>query len=379
MPLAAYYAWSFALVPATRSLNRMSRVFPERGLRAQRVVPGRRAGRFPACGGGTADVRVGGTCAFRPRELGAAGWVVGIWAALAVAFVPYLIVNWGVVRSYKDCEGLIPTPASWLTGRPGLAGTRRSGPARRIPRDRAGFRPWVSDERYLFCGFGVYALMLTAVAHLFVVRREGRPPEFVLAAAALITAAVWGLIALAPYNGGPSLWQIVRFLPGGTAIRNVARVYVTVYLFGVLGALVWLNAVTAQLRPLVRTAVLGLIAAAIVFEQTGANQPSFEKPDFYAIVDQTAEQLRGADAGYVIPRYTDSKGDVKVWGESDVMAMWAGLRANVPVVNGYSGRGPLRPHPRDIVVTDAILRDWFASHFRGKVAIVTPDDLTTRA
>ena len=56
----------------------------------------------------------------------------------------------------------------------------------------------------------------------------------------------------------------------------------------------------------------------------------------------------------------------------DVVGMWAGLKANVPVANGYSGRYP-KPYPllypRD---TDAALREWFAGRFRGRVAIVDP-------
>ncbi len=378
MPLAVYYAWSFALVPSARSLNRMlACVF----LQCLTCVY---TGWFLTAGLGVflpvaVALRPDGWADLKQFARGnwrAAGRVVGVWAvAMAVAFTPYLIVNWGQDRSYGDCEDLIPTPAAWVTGPSGTCWDQTLGPrATESKQSPPGFRSWVSDECYLFCGFGVYALMLAAGIHLLIARRPNRPPEFVLVAAALITAAVWGLIALTPYNGGPSLWQVFRFIPGGTSIRNVARVYVTVYLFGTLGALVWLNAVTAYLRPWIRTIVFSLIAAALIFEQTGTNQPSFDKQDFYPIVDRTAEQLRGGDAGYVIPRYTDTKGSVKVWGAADVLAMWAGLRANVPVVNGYSGRGPSRPHPRDIVATDAILRDWFAGHFRGKVAIVTPDD-----
>jgi hypothetical protein len=54
--------------------------------------------------------------------------------------------------------------------------------------------------------------------------------------------------------------------------------------------------------------------------------------------------------------------------------MWAGLRANVPVVNGYSGRTPPGypfPDREDI---DPALRDWLTGRFRGRVAVLDPRD-----
>ena len=61
----------------------------------------------------------------------------------------------------------------------------------------------------------------------------------------------------------------------------------------------------------------------------------------------------------------------------EVFAMWVGLKANVPVVNGYSGRvpgGDIYPG-YGVVVTDDMLRKWFDGRFHGKVAIVDPENL----
>ena len=150
--------------------------------------------------------------------------VVGWIAAHVAAFVPYIVINSDVTRSYKECAGLIPTPAAWLTGPPGTPwdktlGARATNPTGPPP----GLRAWVSDECYLFCGFGVYALMLAAGAYLFVVRKPDRPPEFALIGAGLITAVVWALLTLTLKQEGHSLWELVRFLPGATAIRCVSR------------------------------------------------------------------------------------------------------------------------------------------------------------
>lgn len=366
MPLAAYYAWSFALVPTTRSLNRMLcfvflqciacvytgwflilglAIFLPLGL-ASRPATKQELLQF---------VREN-----RTRLLA----IVGGWCgALAIAFVPYVIINWGKARAYEECFGMMPTPSAWLTGPPGS----------RWEHTTALFRSPVQEECSLFCGFGIYALFLAASADLLVVRLPNRrTAELSLAAAGLLTAALCALATSTPYDAGPSLWQFVRHIPGGGAIRCVTRVYVTVYLFGLLSSLVWLNAVTVHLRPWIRVMILGPIAAALIFEQTGFEPPSFEKKDFYGIADRLAIQLQGADAGYVIPVVTDTKGHVSKGLYGDVVGMWVGLRANVPIVNGYSGRWPAN-HPHIQIATDDMLREWLRGRFHGKLAIIDPD------
>jgi hypothetical protein len=215
--------------------------------------------------------------------------------------------------------------------------------------------------------------MLGAGVYLLVVRQPDRPSTTALIGAGLLTAAIWGLFTLAISYGGPTLWFYVRHIPGGTAIRCVARVHVIVYLFGILSALVWLGTITAQLGPATRSLVLGFIAAFVIFEQCGVPLPRYDKQEFYPVVERTAEQLRGAEAAYVIPRMRDAHGEPNSIA-SDTMAMWAGLRANVPVVNGYSGRAPSEDYPTASPVDDASLRKWLRDKFHGKLTIVDPDD-----
>ncbi len=366
MPLAAYYAWSFALVPTTRSLNRiLCFVFLQ-------CIVCVYTGWFLVLSLG---VFLPLAIAVRPgaiKEL----WqfvrknryrvlaIVGVWGgALAVAFVPYLIINWGMSRTYDECFGLMPTPSAWFTGPPGSRWEQTTAP----------FRQPVQGESYLFCGFGVYALLLAASADLLFFRRSNRSDELSLASAGLLTAAICALATMTPFDAGPSLWKYVRHIPGGGAIRCVTRVYVVVYLFGLLSSIVWLNAITVHLRPWIRMMILGPIAAVLIFEQTGYDPPSFDKTDFYTIADRVAVQLQGADAGYVVSAFTDTKGQVSTGVYGDVMGMWAGMRANVPVVNGYSGRWPSGNYPYAEVATDDMLRAWLRGRFHGTLAIVDPD------
>ena len=121
-----------------------------------------------------------------------------------------------------------------------------------------------------------------------------------------------------------------------------------------------------------RFAALGFIAAILIYEQAGTSHRSFEKTDFYAIVDRSAEHV--GRWLYVQPAFTDTKGvkSVSVYGE--VFGMWVGLRANVPVVNGYSGRLPPGDYPWGSGLPDEAIVHWLKGRFRGNLTILTPDD-----
>jgi len=384
MVLAAYHAWQFVLAVGStpsnpgRHLNRMMAAVFLQGITCVN----------------TGWFLVTSIATFLPLALSLApnGWhdtyrfvrgnllrvvlSVGGWSgALLAAYVPYFVVNWGLSRGYAECIPLMPTCDAWLAGVPGTIWE---------PVTKA-FRAEVIDESWLFCGFGIDLLMLVSLVCLVVVvvrskfRGTARRPESGLALAALLTAVVWILFTLKVGPGDRSLWELIRHIPGGTAIRAVSRVYVTVYLFGVLGALMWLASVTESLRPPTRRLVLGLIAGVCVVEQYGYTPPSFEKQDFYPIVDRTAEELKKGDIGYVIPNYTDTKGAQqpdRVYGE--VLGMWCGLRANVPVVNGYSGRVPDEVFHAAIAAPDIWrvneIRRWLKGKYTGTLALVDPDN-----
>ncbi len=296
---------------------------------------------------------------------GRAVLVLAIWsAALVAAYVPYIVVNRGLSRQYAECYGLIPTPSAWITGPVGSVWRQFT----------ARFRLPVLGECKLFCGFGLYVLMVVALLHTLIRGlRKPRPMEWGMIAAALLTAILWFAFAFTPENGGPSLWQFVRKIPGGTAIRVVSRVYVLVYLFGTIGALVWLSRVTESLLPRRQFIIHSTVALFCIMEQQGYSPPSFDKRDFYAIADRAAVEARKGDIAYVVPRYTDTKGEVLDWVYGEVMGMWVGMKANVPVVNGYSGRTPHVTHPSLEVASDEKLRAWLEGGFRGRVAIVDPD------
>lgn len=291
---------------------------------------------------------------FRPVALSVLVWG-GLMAAL---FAPYSVVNRGTTRAFEECS--LPRLTHWLAGAPGSKWEKT-------------LLPHCEPSLYLsqlFAGFTVVALMLVAAVHLVAVRR-GRAAPWPVALAALVTAGAWWALTVTgePYTK-ESLWRVARLFPGGHAVRCVARVYVVVYLFGLLGGLLWLNALGERFRaPWARAALFVPLMAALVYEQTGTQPQHFDRADFYPHVERTAADLRGADTGYVVPLFIDSKGHVQNGPYGTVFAMWVGMRANVPTVNGYSGTMPPGFLSFD-GSTDDEIRAWLRGRYRGTVRVV---------
>lgn len=363
MPFAAYHAWRFAAAPSLRSLNRTI------GVTFLQVAACFYTGWFLVVGVAT-FVPLAVHCLGRWPEMGRflrenRGAVVrGVLARAAVYvafFVPYVLANKGMARGYHEAAQMIPRLEAWFTGPPGGVWHGR------IPHPYGS----VNFECLITCGFGALAVALAAAVHLFVSRRP-RTPALALAAAGLLTAFVWFVLTLnvgSPTEGW-SAWWALRFIPGGQAIRVVSRVFVIVYLFGGLGAMVWLSTVLARAPWWPRFAFVAALSAFVAWEQTGFKHGSFDHTAYHAEVDRLADELRGAQAGYVIPR-AEPHGPMGIELYGDVVAMWVGLRANVPVVNGYSGRYP----PGFDVKTsqlDESLRAWLTGKFRGTLTIVDP-------
>jgi hypothetical protein len=364
MPFAAYHAWQLAAAPSLRSLNRVL------GVTFLQVAACFYTGWFLVVGVATflplALYCLGGGGEFR-RFMNAnrrrASRVVGGWGVVYVAFfVPYLLANRGMTREYYECAQMIPRLEAWFTGPPGGVWTGV------VPHPYGA----VHFECYLSIGFGVLAVGLAAAVHLWRMPRP-RPPALVFATAGLLTAFVWFVLTLnvgSPTEGW-SAWWVLRFIPGGQAIRVVSRVFVIVYLFGGLGAMVWLTHVLGRLSADMAFAMVVALSAFVAWEQTGFHHVGFDRDAYYAEVDRFADELRGAEVGYVIPRarpYPDK--DTEIY--ADVLAMWAGLRANVPVVNGYSGRYPPK-YDVSSADLDRTLRAWLAGKFRGTLTVIDPD------
>lgn len=365
MPFAAYYAYALVTEPSTKAFNRML------GSTFLQCLTCFYTGWFTVVGVGTflplLVLFTPGSFARLKQFVRERRWalvrITAAWTlAMGALFAPYMLVNRQTAHGYDACHGNLPTPGAWVTGAPGAKWEQML----------SGYSKPTYFECKLFCGFTLYALMLATAIHLPFLRQNAERPLWSLAAAALVTAIVWWLLTVSTAPSGESLWRVVRKFPGGGAVRVVSRVYVVVYLFGGFAVLVWLQTVTDRIRSIgVRAAVLALVAVPLIWEQTGAQQVAFRRQDFYPHVDRAAADLRGAEAGYVVPRFKDEVME-NVGPYGAVFAMWVGMRANVPVVDAYSGvlppNFPAGGSGADI--SDDQIREWLRGRFRGKVRVI---------
>lgn len=250
---------------------------------------------------------------------------------------PYLRVNEGFRRSYRgEVRLMLPRLDSLLSPPPGsvwadwLAPT--SGP--------------LNHEHHVFPGITLY-LLIGVVAAAGLARRRSIPPGSLWM---LVGAAI--LLLLALRFGKASAWSAVyQLVPGAKGIRAVARMLIVIQL------LAWMATLSAVAHWLAdrrgwRT-VLGCAVLAVgLAEQYQPRLAGFDRKPFDAEVARLAGELCAGGPAYIVP-------DPGCWyWVSHLAAMWAGLEANVPVVNGYSGRTPVGYPDEKLIWDDEELARW---------------------
>lgn len=257
-------------------------------------------------------------------------------AILIPMFLPYVEANRGFHRSYRhEVRQMLPTPSSWLSPPPASLWADILPP----------LQGPLSHEHHLFPG-AVFITLLATIFMYAIVKRQ--LPT--LAWVSLATGAILTLVSLR--FGKSSAWHLVHeYVPGAQGIRAVTRIFTVVLLFAWIGMLV---AFSDWLRTLPRyaTAIGAVLLLVGLGEQYQPRLPAFDARPFFAATDRLANEMHGADAAYVqldpaTPYWT-----------GQLAAMWAGLKANVRVVNGYSGRTPT-DYPDEKVSHDAAaLQAW---------------------
>lgn len=288
-----------------------------------------------------------------------------VWAAASyLTLRPYLAASAELgARPWADVQLFLPRLRSWFTSPPGSPYHEWLG----------GFPPGarVVWEHYLFPGLVPLALGIVSAVYTLRLSRDERRRQALLVAcwmAALLLVAislslprlgVEGLHLVRRYPGASLWWFVFRWVPGAQAIRAVGRISVLVYLLAVVAACWGADAAIhrSRLRPAVRTALLAALLLAGVAEQRAASPPAFEKARFFRHV---AAVRAGIPPGCRMLYLTTKPGESYL--VTQLVAMWAGLDAHLPVVNGYSGNAPPR-YPQG-------LRTWSA----GELAAWSGDD-----
>src|SRR5205823_11426350 len=113
----------------------------------------------------------------------------------------------------------------------------------------------------------------------------------------------------------------------------------------------------------------GVLAVLVMAEQWRSQPPSFAHGPFFAEVEGLRERLEAAGG----PAYVPLAPGRPFW-QSQLVAMWAGLRANVPVVNGYSGRYPPGYPDWEHTAPPDRLAVWLGSERAGRCRYVTTEE-----
>jgi hypothetical protein len=324
-PLAVWYAWSFLREPTIR------RWATTVVLVTIQILASLHLGWFLGFGlaiftGWTLAVEPGSWARLRDFirrrpiatvvPLLAAGLVLGLYARNFYRGTPG-------TRAYWEAAMYCPYPDGWFVATPGSLWS-----------DHLTWRhPDEFPEKMLFEGFAVYGVLIVAGWYAWRNRFPGRG----LTLAGVGTAAVMALL-VTRWGGDVSLWFLVnKLVPGANAFRAVSRIAFAVYLFGLIGGLIGLQAlVTSRVpRPRTQWLVFALIAGAMILEQVRPFPESFDKrEEFLDRVDALVPQLQGVDAAYVM--YDGRMPDYR----HEIAAMWAAVRTRVPVINGFSGTQP---------------------------------------
>jgi hypothetical protein len=152
----------------------------------------------------------------------------------------------------------------------------------------------------------------------------------------------------------------------------IGRVSLTVVLFGLIGGLVAVQCIlNSRIRsPRLRGWISLVLLLLALAEQVQSEMASFERAEFYPRIDILAKELTDADAAYVILDRLEINGAAI----HEIIPMWAGLKANMPVVNGYSGRVPKGYFEKDTVPSEEELQAYLGRRWSGRLLIVDERD-----
>lgn len=255
------------------------------------------------------------------------GWL----ALMLITLLPYLKAKsvFGA-RPYSEVDSMLPRISSWFSVPSGNLWSSLLGwTSKDLP---------MAHEHFLFAG-GIVVLLTGLSVYTLLRLRHVLNPEraWIVKVCLLVFLTIFCLSLRLPF--GLSLWRIVySVVPGASVIRGVTRIWSIAYFYLFVAIILsfdsLLKAVVIEKK--VRLTIVSFLCIIGISEQITFNLPSYEKAPLIKQVQEIREVIsQGCDIAYLS---SENTGVVVLIDQ--ISAMWAGIQANVPVVNGYSGNVP---------------------------------------
>jgi hypothetical protein len=273
-------------------------------------------------------------------------------------------------RAYSEIDQMLPRLNSWFSVQPG---SFWSFLLSRVSRDL----PFVW-EHHMFAGFTVIFLTIATIyalinfKNIFTFERA-----LLIKVSLLVFITLFCLSLRLPF--GVSIWRVIyELVPGASVIRAVTRIWTIAYFYLLVAVILCFDSIFKSLLIVKLSRRLSIIILSIVFtigvlEQIVFNIPSFDKTPLAKETSEIRQLMeQDCDIAYL---YFNSE---KPFYVENLSAMWAGIAANVPVVNGYSGNVP--PNYGDITksMSTSHVVSWlsgFDQDNSGKLCIISQKSL----
>lgn len=288
---------------------------------------------------------------------------VCVWfGALVALFLPYLNIAKTVgVFPFSLVQTMLPRLSSWLLPPPNSLWSPLLSPL---------FTEKLNpNQAFTFMGFSVFALVGFAIYVLRFRPRWLTPERTVLAKTCLISALALFVLSLDVF--GFSLWKIIyAVVPGATAVRAMGRVVYIIAVYILVGSLLCVDAALKHTitKPNIR-ATIALLLLLISLPELIIFQPmAYEKAPLLRLESELQAAIDSKTGANCDAAYVVSNSPTTPFYLQQVQMMWAGLRAGVPVVNGYSGSSPAGlPTTREESANFPAIVQWLSGRMQGRL------------
>jgi hypothetical protein len=194
-------------------------------------------------------------------------------------------------------------------------------------------------EDYNFPGLFLFVLTIGIIYTLLTKDRAALGEHRKIISVFTITGLLIAMAALDLGHGISLWWVIYHIIPGASVIRAPTRIFLVVLPCLIMAGIIFLDRALISTMPrAVLKPILAMVIVFALFEQRIVQPQAYDALPVRAKDSELAKVFKQyCQVAYVVPR---QEGILPLFAYAQVTAMWAGINANIPVINGYSGYSP---------------------------------------